>query len=75
MTTLTPALHCNDYCKIPFLNPPPYSVSRLIVRKAPDDNRFDLRPFLYPPFWKSWSFKKIDAELERIEKRRAKTKA
>ncbi|TKW52135.1 Glutamine-dependent NAD(+) synthetase [Colletotrichum tanaceti] len=55
MTTLTPALHCNDY--------------------SPDDNRFDLRPFLYPPFWKSWSFKKIDAELERIEKRRAKTKA
>ncbi|KAK1493188.1 carbon-nitrogen hydrolase [Colletotrichum cuscutae] len=55
MTTLTPALHCNDY--------------------SPDDNRFDLRPFLYPPFWKSWSFKKIDAELAKIEKRRAKTKA
>ncbi|GJC84018.1 glutamine-dependent NAD(+) synthetase [Colletotrichum liriopes] len=55
MTTLTPALHCNDY--------------------SPDDNRFDLRPFLYPPFWKSWSFKKIDAELAKIEKRRAKTTA
>ncbi|KAJ0330219.1 hypothetical protein COL5a_003277 [Colletotrichum fioriniae] len=55
MTTLTPALHCNDY--------------------SPDDNRFDLRPFLYPPFWKSWSFKNIDAELAKIEKRRAKTKA
>ncbi|KAK1998608.1 carbon-nitrogen hydrolase [Colletotrichum falcatum] len=55
MTTLTPALHCNDY--------------------SPDDNRFDLRPFLYPPFWKSWSFKKIDAELAKIEKRRAKTNA
>ncbi|KAK4113726.1 glutamine-dependent NAD(+) synthetase with GAT domain-containing protein [Canariomyces notabilis] len=51
MTTLTPALHCNDY--------------------SPDDNRFDLRPFLYPPFWKSWSFKRIDMELERIEKKRA----
>ncbi|ORY60138.1 carbon-nitrogen hydrolase [Pseudomassariella vexata] len=50
MTTITPALHCNDY--------------------SPDDNRFDLRPFLYPPFWKSWSFKKIDWELEKIEKRR-----
>ncbi|KAJ4413385.1 hypothetical protein N0V85_003580 [Neurospora sp. IMI 360204] len=50
MTTLTPALHCNDY--------------------SPDDNRFDLRPFLYPPFWKSWSFKRIDMELEKIEKRR-----
>lgn len=42
---------------------------------APDDNRFDLRPFLYPPFWKSWSFKKIDMELEKIEKRQAKKKA
>ncbi|KAI9870352.1 MAG: glutamine-dependent NAD(+) synthetase, partial [Pleopsidium flavum] len=48
MTTLTPALHCNDY--------------------SPDDNRFDLRPFLYPSFWNSWSFKKIDEELEKIEK-------
>ncbi|MCJ1309239.1 glutamine-dependent NAD(+) synthetase [Agyrium rufum] len=48
MTTLTPALHCNDY--------------------SPDDNRFDLRPFLYPPFWSSWSFKKIGWELEKIEK-------
>ncbi|KAF4830458.1 Glutamine-dependent NAD(+) synthetase [Colletotrichum tropicale] len=42
---------------------------------SPDDNRFDLRPFLYPPFWKSWSFKKIDMELEKIEKRQAKKKA
>ncbi|KAK7952915.1 carbon-nitrogen hydrolase [Apiospora saccharicola] len=39
---------------------------------SPDDNRFDLRPFLYPPFWKSWSFKRIDAELEKIEARMAK---
>jgi NAD+ synthase (glutamine-hydrolysing) len=31
-------------------------------------SRFDLRPFLYPPFWKSWSFKKIDRELEKLEK-------
>ncbi|OCK86406.1 putative glutamine dependent NAD+ synthetase [Lepidopterella palustris CBS 459.81] len=52
MTTLTPALHCNDY--------------------SPDDNRFDLRPFLYPSFWSSWSFKKIDEELEKIEKARKK---
>ncbi|CAP72883.1 uncharacterized protein PODANS_2_3150 [Podospora anserina S mat+] len=51
MTTLTPALHCNDY--------------------SPDDNRFDLRPFLYPNFWKSWSFKRIDMELKKIEKKRA----
>ncbi|KAK0626769.1 hypothetical protein B0T14DRAFT_425024 [Immersiella caudata] len=55
MTTLTPALHCNDY--------------------SPDDNRFDLRPFLYPPFWKSWSFKRIDLELARIEKKLANDKA
>ncbi|KAG7288756.1 hypothetical protein NEMBOFW57_005113 [Staphylotrichum longicolle] len=40
----------------------------------PDDNRFDLRPFLYPPFWKSWSFKRIDMELEKIEKKRASRK-
>ncbi|KAK7959011.1 glutamine dependent NAD+ synthetase [Apiospora aurea] len=47
----------------PSLHAQPYS---------PDDNRFDLRPFLYPPFWKSWSFKRIDAELERIEAKMAK---
>ncbi|PNH47668.1 hypothetical protein VD0004_g698 [Verticillium dahliae] len=51
-TTLTPALHCNDY--------------------SPDDNRFDLRPFLYPSFWQSWSFKRIDKELARVEKTRKK---
>jgi NAD+ synthase (glutamine-hydrolysing) len=45
-----------------------------IGETAPDDNRFDLRPFLYPPFWKSWSFKRIDMELEKIEKRRASRK-
>lgn len=26
------------------------------------------RPFLYPPFYESWSFKKIDEAVERIEK-------
>ena len=36
---------------------------------SPDDNRFDLRPFLYPPFYQSWSFKRIDEEVERLEKR------
>ncbi|KAH6693982.1 carbon-nitrogen hydrolase [Plectosphaerella plurivora] len=41
----------------------------------PDDNRFDLRPFLYPPFWNSWSFRKIDWELEKIAKRKAKAAA
>jgi hypothetical protein len=44
---------------------------KTLIDVAPDDNRFDLRPFLYPPFWKSWSFKRIDMELERIEKKQA----
>ncbi|KAI1812978.1 glutamine-dependent NAD synthetase [Poronia punctata] len=39
---------------------------------SPDDNRFDLRPFIYPSFWKSWSFKRIDQELAKIEKGREK---
>ena len=39
---------------------------------SPDDNRFDMRPFLYPPSYESWSFKKIDEELEKIEKLRKK---
>lgn len=39
---------------------------------SPDDNRFDLRPFLYPSFWNNWSFKKIDRELEKIENRAKK---
>ncbi|KAM7183233.1 putative glutamine dependent NAD+ synthetase [Rhypophila sp. PSN 637] len=41
---------------------------------SPDDNRFDLRPFLYPLFWKSWSFKKIDEHLKKLEKARKATK-
>ncbi|KAJ4307750.1 hypothetical protein N0V84_012521, partial [Fusarium piperis] len=42
---------------------------------SPDDNRFDLRPFLYPSFWQSWSFKRIDRELARMEKAREKTQS
>lgn len=34
---------------------------------SPDDNRFDLRPFLYPPFYQSLAFKCIDRDLEKIE--------
>ena len=49
MTTLTPALHSNDY--------------------SPDDNRYDLRPFLYPAFFENWSFKKIDEEVAEIQKK------
>ncbi|KAF2874616.1 NAD+ synthetase [Massariosphaeria phaeospora] len=36
---------------------------------SPDDNRFDLRPFLYPPFFESWSFKMIDRVVEELEGR------
>ncbi|KAI5799261.1 hypothetical protein DFH27DRAFT_560123 [Peziza echinospora] len=34
---------------------------------SPDDNRFDLRPFLYPYF--TWPFKKIDDTVKEIERR------
>lgn len=40
---------------------------------SPDDNRFDLRPFCYPPFYQSWSFKRIDEVVEILE-RKAKEK-
>ena len=33
---------------------------------SPDDNRYDLRPFLYPPFFENWSFKRIDDEVKKI---------
>ncbi|KAL2759369.1 hypothetical protein ACRALDRAFT_2038250 [Sodiomyces alcalophilus JCM 7366] len=36
---------------------------------SPDDHRFDLRPFLYPPAFESWSFEKIDRRVEALEKR------
>lgn len=36
---------------------------------SPDDHRFDLRPFLYPPAFGSWSFEKIDKRVEALEKR------
>ncbi|KAI4177395.1 MAG: hypothetical protein LQ343_000375 [Gyalolechia ehrenbergii] len=35
-----------------------------------DDNRFDMRPFLYPPSFGSWAFEKIDREVERMEEAR-----
>ncbi|KAH6881377.1 hypothetical protein BKA58DRAFT_1428 [Alternaria rosae] len=37
---------------------------------SPDDNRFDLRPFLYPLFYQNWSFKCIDEEVEKLEKKK-----
>ncbi|KAL6910440.1 hypothetical protein GGI43DRAFT_390145 [Trichoderma evansii] len=35
---------------------------------SPDDHRFDLRPFLYPAAFGSWSFKKIDERVAALEK-------
>ncbi|OJJ45840.1 hypothetical protein ASPZODRAFT_143717 [Penicilliopsis zonata CBS 506.65] len=35
---------------------------------SPDDNRFDLRPFLLPPQYEGHAFKKIDELVERMEK-------
>ena len=34
---------------------------------SPDDNRFDLRPFLYP--WLGWQYKKIDARAAQMPDR------
>ena len=34
---------------------------------SPDDNRFDLRPFLYNIKWK-WQFASIEDEADRLEK-------
>ncbi|KAI1936225.1 glutamine-dependent NAD(+) synthetase [Ophidiomyces ophidiicola] len=39
---------------------------------SPDDNRFDLRPFLLPPQYSSHPFQKIDQLVERIESREVK---
>jgi NAD+ synthase (glutamine-hydrolysing) len=36
---------------------------------SPDDNRFDLRPFLYPPFYQSYSYKLIDEALAKLNKK------
>jgi len=34
---------------------------------SPDDNRFDLRPFLYPNF--TWAYKKIERSIAALAKR------
>jgi len=41
---------------------------------SPDDNRYDLRQFLYNAKW-SWQFRKIDELVELYEKTRAAHKA
>lgn len=33
---------------------------------SPDDNRFDLRPFLYNASWK-WQFNRIDQSMAKLE--------
>lgn len=38
---------------------------------SPDDNRFDLRQFLYNVRW-SWQFRKIDQAVERLERERGR---
>ncbi|KAI9684096.1 MAG: glutamine-dependent NAD(+) synthetase [Trizodia sp. TS-e1964] len=39
---------------------------------SPDDNRFDLRPFVYPVF--TWPYKKIEIALAALEARRGPSK-
>lgn len=41
--------------------PPAYHAEQY----SPDDNRFDLRPFLYPSF--TWWYRKIEAKVEEME--------
>ncbi|XP_062973441.1 glutamine-dependent NAD(+) synthetase [Elgaria multicarinata webbii] len=40
---------------------------------SPDDNRFDLRPFLYNAAW-SWQFKCIDEEVSKLESKEVNPK-
>ncbi|KAF9086419.1 glutamine-dependent NAD(+) synthetase [Mortierella sp. GBA35] len=40
---------------------------------SPDDNRFDLRPFLYNASW-SWQFEKIDRTVQVLEKEQEELK-
>ncbi|KAJ6095687.1 hypothetical protein N7486_006433 [Penicillium sp. IBT 16267x] len=42
---------------------------------SPDDHRFDLRPFVYPPGFESWSFRKIDERVDALEKRKKRQEA
>ncbi|KAJ5928972.1 hypothetical protein N7466_007928 [Penicillium verhagenii] len=42
---------------------------------SPDDHRFDLRPFVYPPGFESWSFRKIDERVEALEQRKKRQEA
>jgi NAD+ synthase (glutamine-hydrolysing) len=70
MTTLTPSYHAEAYSpgeyfrhtlRFPALTMP-------LMRVATDDNRFDLRPFLYPARFQ-WQFKAIDHKAARLPDR------
>lgn len=39
---------------------------------SPEDNRFDLRPFLYPPMAGSWPVEKIEAHVQMLEEKEKK---
>ncbi|KPI42007.1 putative glutamine-dependent NAD(+) synthetase [Cyphellophora attinorum] len=39
---------------------------------SPEDNRYDLRPFLYPPMAGSWPIEKIEAHVQALEERERK---
>lgn len=43
------------------------TIENLIRAYSPDDNRFDLRPFLLPPQYEGWAYKKIDDLVEKME--------
>lgn len=66
MTTLTPSYHAEAYSPgsspIDFF---PLESARSLLSSAasrPDDNRFDLRPFLYPKW--NWQFRTIDEAVK-----------
>ena len=71
MTTLTPV----RLFKLPYSRKTPIPVSKeqLLTGEllqsyhaeqySPDDNRFDLRPFLYPDF--SWAWRKIEGIINK----------
>ncbi|KAK5095441.1 glutamine-dependent NAD(+) synthetase [Lithohypha guttulata] len=39
---------------------------------SPEDNRFDLRPFLYPSVWTGWAAGKIDRHVKELEEKKTR---
>lgn len=74
MTTLTPSYHAEAYSPGRSHSPPAVSprfsfkirradsIFSIASLRFADDNRFDLRPFLYPAKW-AWQFRAIDAKV------------